>query len=45
MTLRNFALHPTDKSGSGAELSFTVTAETYRYRSDLNGGDSKDGKQ
>lgn len=34
VTLRNFTLRPSSGSGAGAELSFTVTAETYRYRSD-----------
>lgn len=38
VALRNFTLKPTDESGSGAELSFKVTAETYRYRSAIGGG-------
>jgi type IV pilus assembly protein PilO len=41
VTLRNFQLHPEKKSDSGTDLAFTVTAETYSYRSDLDDGKKK----
>lgn len=44
VTLRNFQLHPVKNEGSGAELSFKVTAETYRYSSDSSNGTGKEGK-